>query len=313
MYPYPSNPLPTGRNDCYPIAINHTKAGPSFAYGYSTGTTLNNSTGNWIPFKTNSDGSLVVDIGVPAINVSGNLSLGAGVFISGGYIGLTGTPSVINLGGYIGITGSPLVTLGGGSASVLVTGLPPISLSGGYVGITGTVNTLNLGGYVGITGVSTVINLGGYVGVTGVPTVNVTGGSITSLVTGGYLGITGIPTVLNLGGYVGITGVATVQINDTFTSVTVSNDIPSGNGSMVTGLLFPANAARKKFYIQTAGTGMYPMYIKYGNPPVSTSSFNLILKQATSEFGADGGVLVEESYKGQVSISGNSRFISWEA
>jgi hypothetical protein len=81
---------PTGRNFCYPSNANASIPAPILSYGYSSGAKLNGITGNWTPFTVSQEGKLLVDIGLPSINVSGNLSLGASVSISGGYIGITG-------------------------------------------------------------------------------------------------------------------------------------------------------------------------------------------------------------------------------
>jgi hypothetical protein len=87
--------LPTGRNQCF---TSYSSPGvppaPALGYGYSTGTNLFGTTGNWIPVAVGPDGRMAVDIGVPNISVSGNVSIGAGVTISGGTITVTGQPTL---------------------------------------------------------------------------------------------------------------------------------------------------------------------------------------------------------------------------
>jgi hypothetical protein len=90
-------------------------------------------------------------------------------------------------------------------------------------------------------------------------------------------------------------------------STGISNFTASGSN----GTILPANPYRRQLYIQNLDTGV--LYVKYGLN-ANASSFNFILAKNTSTNAGDGGILNNENYVGDVSVSGsaNVRYISWE-
>lgn len=91
--PISNNSSFTGRNVTYSnVPLYAPPSSPALSYAYGTGIKIAGTTGNWVPLVANDKGALVVDIGVPEISVTGNVSIGAAVSISGGYIGITGQP-----------------------------------------------------------------------------------------------------------------------------------------------------------------------------------------------------------------------------
>lgn len=89
----------------------------------------------------------------------------------------------------------------------------------------------------------------------------------------------------------------------------ISNSGPSG----INGLILPANSYRRELYIQNLATGT--LFVKYGLNAHS-SSFNFILAGNTFNNAGDGGSLSDQSYVGDVSVSGSNNltpnYIAWE-
>ena len=90
-------------------------------------------------------------------------------------------------------------------------------------------------------------------------------------------------------------------------STGISNFTASGSN----GLVLSANAYRRQLYIQNLDTGV--LYVKYGLG-ANASSFNFVLSKNTEINAGDGGILSNENYVGNVSVSGlvTPRYISWE-
>ncbi len=95
---------------------------------------------------------------------------------------------------------------------------------------------------------------------------------------------------------------------------TISNSTPSGSaGSVTTGVMLGNTPTRKEAYAQVIGSGG-PVYIAFNGNAASTTNFNVILKAASSDPGADGGIWDNTSYTGPVSFSGGAgaRWIVWQ-
>ena len=90
-------------------------------------------------------------------------------------------------------------------------------------------------------------------------------------------------------------------------STGISNFTVSGSN----GTILAANSSRREFFVQNLATGV--LYVKYGLG-ANASSFNFVLAGNTSTNAGDGGSLNDQSYVGDVSVSGlaNVRYISWE-
>ena len=90
-------------------------------------------------------------------------------------------------------------------------------------------------------------------------------------------------------------------------STGISNFTVSGRN----GTILQANSIRREFFVQNLDTGI--LYVKYGLG-ANASSFNFVLAGNTSTNAGDGGSLNDESYVGNVSVSGlaNVRYIGWE-
>ena len=90
-------------------------------------------------------------------------------------------------------------------------------------------------------------------------------------------------------------------------STGISNFTPSGGN----GLVLPANSYRRQLYIQNLDTGV--LYVKYGLN-ADSNNFNFVLAKNTAINAGDGGILNNENYVGNVSVSGlaTPRYISWE-
>jgi hypothetical protein len=90
-------------------------------------------------------------------------------------------------------------------------------------------------------------------------------------------------------------------------STGISNFTASGSN----GRILAANSIRREFFVQNLDTGV--LYVKYGLG-ANASSFNFVLAGNTSTNAGDGGSLNDQSYVGDVSVSGlaNVRYISWE-
>jgi hypothetical protein len=90
-------------------------------------------------------------------------------------------------------------------------------------------------------------------------------------------------------------------------STGISNFTVSGSN----GLVLPENSSRRQLYIQNLDTGV--LYVKYGLN-ANASSFNFVLAKNTATNAGDGGILNNENYIGNVSVSGlvTPRYISWE-
>jgi len=90
-------------------------------------------------------------------------------------------------------------------------------------------------------------------------------------------------------------------------STGISNFTVSGSN----GLILAQNPNRRELYVQNLDTGT--LYVKYGLNATS-NSFNFILAANSSTNAGDGGSLNDQSYVGNVSVSGSptTRYISWE-
>lgn len=109
------------------------------------------------------------------------------------------------------------------------------------------------------------------------------------------------------------TGVQQVSFT---TSATASNIIPSGGAftgaALVTGLLLAQNLNRKSFFIQNNSTRS-PLYVEFGQPPVSTGQYSFILNPSIANgFAGDSFFDSPAQYLGPISVSGDGQFISWE-
>lgn len=90
-----------------------------------------------------------------------------------------------------------------------------------------------------------------------------------------------------------------------------STGISNFTASQSNGTILAANSSRKEFFVQNLDTGV--LYVKYGLG-ASVSSFNFVLAANSSRNAGDGGSLNDQSYIGNVSVSGlvTPRYISWE-
>jgi hypothetical protein len=90
-------------------------------------------------------------------------------------------------------------------------------------------------------------------------------------------------------------------------STGISNFTVSGSN----GRILAANSIRREFFVQNLDTGV--LYVKYGLG-ANASSFNFILAANSATNAGDGGSLNDQSYVGNVSVSGlvTPRYISWE-
>lgn len=104
----------------------------------------------------------------------------------------------------------------------------------------------------------------------------------------------------------------------TLTPVTytvTSSTAPLGSLSiMTTGVILPYTSSRKIAYFQVVGSGA-PLYVSYNSGPTSTGNFNVLLAAASTQLGADGGVLIEQQYLGDIAVSGAAgcQFVAWQA
>lgn len=93
-------------------------------------------------------------------------------------------------------------------------------------------------------------------------------------------------------------------------STGISNYKPSGSN----GLVLTSNPYRRELYIQNLASG--ELYVKYGTS-ADAESFNFILSKSTATNAGDGGSLSDQSYNGNVSVSGiqgvnSPKYICWE-
>lgn len=90
-----------------------------------------------------------------------------------------------------------------------------------------------------------------------------------------------------------------------------STGISNFTASQSNGTILAANSSRKEFFVQNLDTGV--LYVKYGLD-ASVSSFNFVLSANSATNAGDGGSLNDQSYIGNVSVSGlvTPRYISWE-
>jgi len=90
-----------------------------------------------------------------------------------------------------------------------------------------------------------------------------------------------------------------------------STGISNFTASQSNGTILAANSSRKEFFVQNLDTGV--LYVKYGLA-ASNSSFNFVLSANSATNAGDGGSLNDQSYIGNVSVSGlvTPRYISWE-
>ncbi len=93
-----------------------------------------------------------------------------------------------------------------------------------------------------------------------------------------------------------------------------AHSISGSAGAATTGVVLPANAGRKIAFIQVLGSGS-PLYVAYNNRLPGQNNCDVLLKAASSDFGTDGGVLVENNYVGDISVSGAAgcTFSCWYA
>lgn len=94
----------------------------------------------------------------------------------------------------------------------------------------------------------------------------------------------------------------------------VSTSAISGSmGSITTGIALQSTPGRKEAYTQVVGSGG-PLYLLFGTAAASATNFNVLLKAASTDGGADGGIWSSERYKGPVSCSGyiGCRFTIWQ-
>jgi len=105
------------------------------------------------------------------------------------------------------------------------------------------------------------------------------------------------------------------DLTQQFDAVTVfpeqSTGISNFTVSGTNGLILAANQYRRELFVQNLDTGV--LYVKYGLG-ANISSFNFILAANSSTNAGDGGSLNDQSYAGNVSVSGQitPRYISWE-
>ena len=90
----------------------------------------------------------------------------------------------------------------------------------------------------------------------------------------------------------------------------INNYAPSGSN----GLVLTSNPYRRELYIQNLASG--ELYVKYGTT-ADAGSFNFILSKSTATNAGDGGSLSDQSYNGNVSVSGiegvnSPKYICWE-
>ena len=90
----------------------------------------------------------------------------------------------------------------------------------------------------------------------------------------------------------------------------INNYKPSGSN----GLVLTSNPYRRELYIQNLASG--ELYVKYGTT-ADAGSFNFILSKSTATNAGDGGSLSDQSYNGNVSVSGiegvnSPKYICWE-
>ena len=90
----------------------------------------------------------------------------------------------------------------------------------------------------------------------------------------------------------------------------INNYKPSGSN----GLVLTSNPYRRELYIQNLSSG--ELYVKYGTT-ADAGSFNFILSKSTATNAGDGGSLSDQSYNGNVSVSGiegvnSPKYICWE-
>ena len=90
----------------------------------------------------------------------------------------------------------------------------------------------------------------------------------------------------------------------------INNYKPSGSN----GLVLTSNPYRRELYIQNLSSG--ELYVKYGTS-ADAGSFNFILSKSTATNAGDGGSLSDQSYNGNVSVSGiegvnSPKYICWE-
>ena len=90
----------------------------------------------------------------------------------------------------------------------------------------------------------------------------------------------------------------------------INNYKPSGSN----GLVLTSNPYRRELYIQNLASG--ELYVKYGTT-ADAGSFNFILSKSTATNAGDGGSLSDQSYNGDISVSGiegvnSPKYICWE-
>ena len=76
----------------------------------------------------------------------------------------------------------------------------------------------------------------------------------------------------------------------------------------------PANNGRAQIYAQVVGSGG-PLWISLDGRPADSGNFQLVLKPATTDMGADGGVWSDTAFQGPVFVSGANlcKFVLWES
>lgn len=151
---------------------------------------------------------------------------------------------------------------------------------------------------------NTLITTGGFRPLANTDFMNVTISGVEVVV--GSIAVTGSPNVTNNGG-----GVTVYPANSTG----ANNYVASGGAgqALITGNILLSNTGRLQAYVQNIGSGS-SLYVKLGLAPCSAQSFSFILKNASTDFGSDGGVWSSDGfYTGPISISGQTRYIGWES
>lgn len=125
---------------------------------------------------------------------------------------------------------------------------------------------------------------------------------------------------ISITGNANVTGTVNVITTGNFQTLDAANSTPnnytqsgSAGQTLLTGQILAANSSRSKLFIQNIGSGSV-LYVKFGAAPASQQSFSTILSPSTIDFGGNGGVYSDNgSWRGIVSISGQTRMIAWEA
>ena len=123
--------------------------------------------------------------------------------------------------------------------------------------------------------------------------------------------ITGDPYPAGVQGNIVFQADLTQQFDAVTTFPEQGSGISNFTVSGANGLVLAQNPYRRELYVQNLDTGS--LYVKYGLNATS-NSFNFVLAANSSTNAGDGGSLNDQSYIGNVSVSGSPtvRYISWE-